>query len=191
MFDPRLLGKEDKGARPKDTGVSSEIYFGDEEDDFMSGVTTRRLSRVRFSPPTDSYEWPRSDMPPKPAREHMMPATNDGTIAWQDYHSHFEAYADLNGWTEKAKGTYLAVSLRGNALGVLGNLPRGQTPDYRELVKVLEERFAPPSQTELCRVQMRERRPKPGKTLPELGQANRRLANLAYPTASSDIRETL
>ena len=38
---------------------------------------------------------------------------------------------------------------------------------------------------------MRKRRQKYGETLPELGQAIRRLANLAYPTASSDIRETL
>ena len=79
----------------------------------------------------------------------MKPATNDGTIAWQDYHSHFEACADLNGWTEKTKETYLAVSLRGNALSVLGNLPRGRTPDYKELLRVLEKRFAPPSQTVL------------------------------------------
>ena len=191
MFDPRLLGNEERGTRPKDTGVSSARYLGDEEDDFMSGVTTRRPSRVRFSPPKESYERPRSDMQPKPTGVHMKPATYDGTIAWQDYHSHFEACADLNGWTERAMGTYLAVSLRGNALGVLGNLPRGRTPEYRELVKVLEERFAPPSQTELYRVQMRERRQKPGETLPELGQAIRRLANLAYPTASSDIKETL
>jgi hypothetical protein len=77
----------------------------------------------------------------------------------------------LNGWTEKSKGTYLSVSLRGNALGMLGDLPKGKTPEYRELVKVLEERFVPPSQTELYRVQMKERRQKPGETLPELGQA--------------------
>ena len=38
---------------------------------------------------------------------------------------------------------------------------------------------------------MRERHQKPDETLPELGQAIRRLANLAYSTASSDIKETL
>ena len=62
-------------------------------------------------------------------------------------------------------------------------LPRGRTctPEYRELVKVLDERFAPPSQTES------------GQTLLglEVGQAICRLANLAYPAASSDIKETL
>jgi hypothetical protein len=42
---------------------------------------------------------------------------------------------------------------------------------------------------------MRERRQKrrqrAGESLPELGQAIRRLANLAYPTATAEIRETL
>ena len=106
-------------------------------------------------------------------------------------HSHFEACADLNGWVEKPKGTYLAVSLCGDAHGVFGNLLRDRTPKYRELVKVLEERFAPPSQTELFRVQMIEQRQKPCETLLELGQVIRRVANLAYPTGSSNIRETL
>ena len=81
--------------------------------------------------------------------------------------------------------------MHGYAIGVLGNFPRGRTPEYRELVKVLEERFAPPSQTELYTVQMRERHQKPGETLPELDQDIRSLATLAYPTASSDIKETL
>jgi hypothetical protein len=58
-------------------------------------------------------------------------------------------------------------------------------------MRALEERFALPSQTELYRVQMRERRQKAVETLPELGQAIRRLTNLAYPTASAEIRETL
>ena len=76
----------------------------------------------------------------------------------------------------------MAVSLRGNAQGVLGNVPKGSKPDYQTLVKALEKTFAPPSQTELYRVQMRERHQKAGESLPELGQAIRRLANLAYPT---------
>ena len=38
---------------------------------------------------------------------------------------------------------------------------------------------------------MRERRQRAGESLPKLGQAIRRLANLAYPTATAEIRETL
>ena len=85
----------------------------------------------------------------------------------------------------------MAVSLRGSAQGVLGNLPKGSKPDYQTLLRAREERFAPPSQTELYRVQMRERHQRAGESLPELGQAIRRLANLAYPTAPTEIRETL
>jgi hypothetical protein len=43
----------------------------------------------------------------------------------------------------------------------------------------------------LYRTQLRERRQRAVETLPELGQDVRRLANLAYPTALNDVRETL
>ena len=109
----------------------------------------------------------------------IKPATYDGSASWLDYHAHFEACAEINGWTESHKGLYLAVSLRGSAQGVLGNLPKGAKPDYRALMRALKERFAPPSQTKLYRVQMRERRQKAGETLPEFEQAIRRLANVS------------
>ena len=120
----------------------------------------------------------------------IKPATFDGSGKWLDYRAHFEVCAELNGWTEKERGMYLAVSLRGQAQGVFGNLAGG-THNYTELIKPLEERFAPPNQTELYRVQLRERRQKASESLSELGQDIRRLTNLAYPTAPSDLRETL
>lgn len=55
----------------------------------------------------------------------------------------------------------------------------------------LEDRFAPPSQAELYRVQMRERRQRAGETFSELRQAIQRLANMAYPTATFEFRESL
>ena len=121
----------------------------------------------------------------------IIPATYDGKGPWIDYKSHFDACAKLNRWTKEEKGLYLAVSLRGQAQGVLGNLPHAKRQDFDELVKSLEERFSPSNQTELYRTQLRERRQKAADTLPELGQDIRRLANLAYPTAPNDVRETL
>jgi hypothetical protein len=44
------------------------------------------------------------------------------------------------------------VALRGQAQGILGDLPIDKQQDYKSLVKALEERFAPPNQTELYRV---------------------------------------
>ena len=118
-------------------------------------------------------------------------STFDGTTAWRDYKSHFEACSRINRWTEKDKGLYLAVSLRGQAQGILGDLPVRLQEDYQSLVTALEERFAPPNQNELYRIQLLERRQKAAETLPELGQAIRRLVNLAYPTVPSDVRDTL
>ena len=63
--------------------------------------------------------------------------------------------------------------------------------DFSHLVNALEERFSPSSQTDLYRVQFRERKQKASETLPALGQAKRRLANLSYPTAPRDVRKTL
>jgi hypothetical protein len=97
--------------------------------------------------------------------------------------------AKLNEWTEEEKGLFLAASLRGQAQAVLGDLP-GDNTDYQYLVTALEERFAPPNQTELYRVQLRGRRKRASETMPELGHSIRRLANIAYPKALADVRET-
>ncbi|CAC5373581.1 unnamed protein product [Mytilus coruscus] len=94
-------------------------------------------------------------------------------------------------WSEHQKGLYLAVSLIGQAQAVLGDLPKEKRQIFSDLVYALEERFAPSSQTELYRVQFKERRQKASETLPELGQSVRRLSNLAYPTAPLELRDTL
>ena len=120
----------------------------------------------------------------------LKPATYDGTGHWSDYKAHFDACAEINNWTEKEKGLYLAVSLRGQAQGVYGNLAKDSCK-YDELAKALEERFAPPNQTELYRVQLKERRQRASETLTELGQDIWRLTNLTYATAPIDVRETL
>ncbi|XP_060585763.1 NACHT domain- and WD repeat-containing protein 1-like, partial [Ruditapes philippinarum] len=101
-----------------------------------------------------------------------------------------DACATLNGWNENEKGLYLSVSLRGQAQGVFGNLT-SKTHNYEELVRALEDRFSPRNQTELIRVQLRDRHQKATESMAELGQDVRRLANLAYPHAPIDVRDTL
>ena len=96
----------------------------------------------------------------------------------------------MDRWTEKEKGLYLAVSLSGQAQGLFWNLSK-HCIGYTELVIALQERFQPPNQTELYRVQLRERKQRASENLSELAQDIRRLTNLAYPTAPADDRETL
>jgi hypothetical protein len=76
-------------------------------------------------------------------------------------------------------------------MSVLGNLSKQSTRSYDEIVEALEDRFAPANQTELYRVQLRERRQKATESLPELVQSIQRLTHLAYPTAPNDISPTL
>ena len=120
----------------------------------------------------------------------MKPAKYDGKLSWLDYKSHFEACATLGHWSEEDKAMYMAVSLRGQAQSLLGDLAGGVPKKYLELITALNERFSPPNQMELHRAQLRERS-KEQRSLPELGQSIRRFTNLAYPTAPYDVRETL
>ncbi|KAH3862669.1 hypothetical protein DPMN_025642 [Dreissena polymorpha] len=92
---------------------------------------TKRRSTSRLQAETPSKE-----------RTAMRPATYDGSGSWSDYKAHFDACSELNRWTETEKGLYLAVSLRGQAQGVFGNLSK-QCNDYTELVIALQERFQP------------------------------------------------
>jgi hypothetical protein len=73
---------------------------------------------------------------------------------------------------------------------VLSNLPANDQRNYDELCKALQQRFAATNQTELYRAQLRERKQK-AESRPELGQDIRRLSNLAYPTATIDLKEIL
>ena len=120
----------------------------------------------------------------------IKPASFDGSDNWLDYKAHFDVCAELNRWTEREKGMYLALSLRRQAQDVFGNIV-SKSHDFTELVKALANRFAPPNQTELYRVQLRECKQKPEESLSELGQDIRRLTSLAYPTAPANLRETL
>ncbi|KAK3085169.1 hypothetical protein FSP39_025425 [Pinctada imbricata] len=121
----------------------------------------------------------------------VKPATYDGKSSWIDFKSHFDICADLNEWTNDEKGMYLAVALRGGAQAVLGNLPAALRKNFTELCRALEYRYAPANQMDLYRAQLKDRKQKASESVPELGQDVRRLTNLAYAKAPSDVRETL
>ncbi|KAL3832444.1 hypothetical protein ACJMK2_024086 [Sinanodonta woodiana] len=93
--------------------------------------------------------------------------------------------------TQEEKGLYLEVSLRGQAQHLLGS----GTPDYKKLIDSLERRFAPKNQTEIYRLilirLLKRRKRREHETLPELGQAIRRLASQAYTKAPEELLETL
>lgn len=125
------------------------------------------------------------------SRPNVLPSHFDGKSSWKDWKVHFEATARLNGWSEDAKAAYLAVSLRGQAQAVLGDLEEEQRENYFALVAALEQRFGSDSQCELQRSQLRSRVRGKNESLPELAQAINRLAKEAYPEASYVMQNTL
>ena len=62
---------------------------------------------------------------------------------------------------------YLAVSLRGQAQSVIGDLAGGVPNKYEELITTLNERFLSPNQMELHRAQLNERKQRATDSLPE------------------------
>ena len=70
--------------------------------------------------------------------------------------SHFESLCLLNEWTEKEKGLYLALSLRGFAQGVLGIQPRNDRQNNAQLVKALQDRFVRLCQTDSTGLSLEE-----------------------------------
>ena len=186
MYDlSKYLNKPDR-----ETSSSAERVSVDHDEmlrDTEDGITFRRKPAAKQSvrrTETSSVDAPKQ-------RSFFKPATYDGLTPWRDYKTHFDSCAKLGKWSEEEKALYLAVSLRGQAQAVLGDQPDSSNIKYNELLSALEDRFSPKNQTELYRVQLRERKQRAAESLPELGQHIRRLTNLAYPTAPQDVKETL
>ena len=121
----------------------------------------------------------------------VMPDQFDGKTSWADYIAHFEICSEINGWNAQQRAQFLSVSLRESACQVMGTLPPGRRRDYREPVRALGRRFDPENQSELYRVQLRNRGRKPNETLPELGQQICTLVAQAYPRANAEILDVL
>jgi hypothetical protein len=178
------------GARPKTMKMNMATLFAEirDDNDIMSPIvqpsSMPQTTKVTF------LEDAKKDSKKIKSYNRNIKLTNyDGTGEWRDYKSHFDACAAINDWDKK--GLYLAAALRGQAQCVLGDLPSDRQVHYISLVEALEERFAPPNQLDLYRVQLKQRRQKASETLPELGQAIQRLVNKAYPKAAAEVRETL
>ena len=137
-------------------GAKSSVNFND--DNFISTPILRstpesNITRRRKAGSSNAFQIDEglsmNRMSDRKSPTYIKPATFDGTGSWLDYRSHFDACAMLNNWTQREMGLYLAVSLRGQAQGVLGNLTSTHKHDYNLLVNSLEDRFAPSNQNDL------------------------------------------
>ena len=97
----------------------------------------------------------------------------------------------MNQWNDDQKGNYLATSLKGSALTVLGNLTTDRRQGYRALVGALKSRFRAAHQQELHHTKFKSRLRRCEESLQELAEDIERLARLAYPFAPEDMKDLL
>ena len=91
--------------------------------------------------------------------------------------------AKLNKLHDHQKAAYLATSLKGPALAVLGNLAPENRQKLDVLVVALTNQFGTSYQTELSRMKFKNRVKQIDESLPELAEDVQRLSWLTYPDA--------
>ena len=125
-------------------------------------------------------------------RPNIIPGRFSGKTTWCDYKQHFEASKVANSWSDCLAKVFLAASLQGDAVKVLGNLAAGGSQvKYSELMGLLGKRFGPSKLVENHLVVLRHRQQKPKETLQELRQAVRELVSLTYRELSGEGRYRL
>ncbi len=125
------------------------------------------------------------------SRRIQKPTSFDGSGLWESYYAQFEIVAELNNWNDHQKAAYLATSLKGPALAVLGNLAPEDRQKLDVLVVALKNRFGTSHQTELSRMKFKNRAKQRDESLPELAEDIERLSRLSYPDAPPTLRDVL
>lgn len=116
------------------------------------------------------------------------PQLFDGSGDLEEYLAQFEILAEINNWDCSRKALYLASSLSGNALSVLGELPPTERRNYSLLVEILRNRYGSENRAEVFRSQLQTRVKNKNETMTELAQSVRKLTRKAYPGAPQHDR---
>ena len=111
--------------------------------------------------------------------------------SWVDYRMHFEATARLNKWSDSEKSLCLIAAMKGGAQRVVQHLSDAERSSYKNIVSVLDQRYASDDHAEKHAMVLAQRRQKPEESLQELGDVCRRLFTLAYPYAEVKLKDRL
>ena len=110
----------------------------------------------------------------------------DGTSSWSLFKTQFEMAAEYNGWDSADRATNLAMSLQGQALYVLHNVPQGKRGDFLTLLQALEARFGDEHLKPMYQAQLTVRKRKTGESLQEYAADIDKLTRLTYGDLAED-----
>ncbi|CAC5382354.1 unnamed protein product [Mytilus coruscus] len=102
-----------------------------------------------------------------------------------------ERMDNLNDWDLRSKALVLASSLTGSARALLNEMTEGERHDFECLVTMFKSRFGSINRSEVFRAELQTRVRLRNESLPELGQAIKKLTRRAYPGTFPIVRDTL
>ena len=105
--------------------------------------------------------------------------------SWVDYRMHFKATAKLNKWSNSEKSLCLIAAMKGGAQS------DAERSSYKNIVRVLDQRYASDDHAEKHAMVLAQRCQKREESLQELGDVCRRLFTLAYPDAEGKLKDRL
>ena len=143
-----------------------------------------------LSPPTSSsYHSLKPEKPPT-VRTFIKPPRFEGKEGCIESHlAQFEIVAKRNCWDNYERADFLKCSLTGEASRILRDL--SEDASYEDVVVKLRQRYGSIEQLESFRMELKNRRRKPGETLAHLLKDIRRLFMLAYPGPPSYMSELI
>lgn len=122
----------------------------------------------------------------------FMPETFTGHgREWSDWAEQFDLAADVNNWDNSLKLKFMSLLLSGRARDIYSGLPSNAKENYTLLKEAMSRCFEPCDSNDWSRASFTTRRRMHNETAREFGNALRRLAGKAYPTADNNTRDML
>ena len=118
----------------------------------------------------------------------VLPDSFTGEAGWDEWITHFENVADVNGWSAAQKLKWIKVCLTGRAQKAFQRLPEASRSDYKEAKKALKARFEPESKKTRYQAEFQTRRKKKFENWADFV---RLLADKAFPELQDEARERL
>ena len=144
----------------------------------------RRLCSPRRRPQEDSNRFP--------GHKTRRPDSFDRkSIAWTEYLTHFSLISRWNNWSDEEKAMQLAMSMTGDALAELSDLPNSVVADFDLLAMALSDRFELKERIMTFRCEFRQRKQKKGESPTEFSFALKKLISRAFPELDTKAKEIL